>query len=82
MPKVKQVKATMPTAFKKKFPITFVIIDGSEIFIEVASDLHMESSRWSSYKHHNTIKFLVACTPNGLYALYLQFLLAPSLTWS
>ena len=57
MPKVKQVRATMPTAFKEKFPITFVIIDGSEIFTEVASDLHMESSRWSSYKHHNTIKF-------------------------
>ena len=55
----------MPTAFKEKFPITFVIIDWSEIFTEVASDFHMESSRWSSYKHHNTIKFLVACTPNG-----------------
>ena len=25
----------------------------------------MQSSTWSSYKHHNTIKFLVACTPNG-----------------
>ena len=25
----------------------------------------MQSSTWSNYKHHNTIKFLVACTPNG-----------------
>ena len=65
MPKVQQVRTTVPTAFKEKFPTTFAIIDGSEIFIEVPSDLHMQSSTWSSYKHHNTIKFLVACTPNG-----------------
>ena len=25
----------------------------------------MQSSTWSDYKHHNTAKFLVACTPNG-----------------
>ncbi len=25
----------------------------------------MQSSTWSQYKHHNIVKFLVACTPNG-----------------
>ena len=25
----------------------------------------MQLSTWSQYKHHNTVKFLVACTPNG-----------------
>ena len=40
------------------------IIDGSGIFIDIPSDLHVQSSTWS-YKHHNTAKFLVACTPNG-----------------
>ena len=25
----------------------------------------MESSTWSNYKHHNTGKVLVGCTPNG-----------------
>ena len=25
----------------------------------------MRSSTWSQYKHHNSVKFLVACTPNG-----------------
>ena len=25
----------------------------------------MQSSTWSHYKHHNTAKFLIACTPNG-----------------
>ena len=65
MPTVQQVARTMPCAFKEKFPNTCAIIDASEIFIETPSDLHMQSSTWSQYKHHNTIKFLVACTPNG-----------------
>ena len=65
MPTVQQVAGTMPSAFKEKFPNTYAIIDASEIFIETPSDLHMQSSTWSQYKHHNTTKFLVACTPNG-----------------
>ena len=56
---------TMPHYFRKQFPTTYAIIDGSEIFIQTPSDLHIQSSTWSSYKHHNTAKFLVACTPNG-----------------
>ena len=65
MPSIEQVAGTLPCAFKEKFPITFAIIDGSEIFIETPTDLHLQSSTWSQYKHHNTAKFLVACTPNG-----------------
>ena len=34
-------------------------------FIETPSDLHMQSSTWNQYKHHITVKFLVASTPNG-----------------
>ena len=64
MPTVDQVLGTLPSAFKEKFPTTFAIIDGSEVFIETPSDLHVQSSTWSQYKHHNTVKFLVACTPN------------------
>lgn len=65
MPSVSQVKATLLTSFKEKFPTTYAIIDGSEIFIETPSDLFLQSSTWSQYKHHNTVKFLIACTPNG-----------------
>ena len=65
MPTQDQVAATLPHAFKEKYPTTFAIIDGSELFIETPSDLHTQSSTWSNYKHHNTAKFLVACTPNG-----------------
>ena len=65
MPSVEQVAGTLPCAFKENVPTTFAIIDGSEIFIETPTDLHMQSSTWSQYKHHNTAKFLVACAPNG-----------------
>ena len=56
---------TMTTGFREKFPTTFAIIDGAEVFMETPTDLHMQSSTWSSYKQHNTVKFLVAVTPNG-----------------
>jgi len=65
MPSVQQVCGTLPPAFRERFATTYAIIDGSEIFLETPTDLHMQSSTWSSYKHHNTAKFLIACTPNG-----------------
>ena len=65
MPSVQQVSGTLPPAFHEHYPTTYAIIDGSEIFLETPSDLQMQSSTWSSYKHHNTAKFLIACTPNG-----------------
>ena len=65
MPSVQQVAGTLPLAFREQFPSTYAIIDGSEIFLETPTDLHMQSSTWSNYKHHNTAKILVACTPNG-----------------
>ena len=65
MPEVEQVRATLPHSFRQAYSTTFAIIDGSELFIQTPSDLQLQSSTWSSYKHHNTAKFLIACTPNG-----------------
>ena len=62
---VEQVQGTMPQSFTEKHPSTYAIIDASEIFIETPTDLQIQSSTWSNYKHHNTSKFLIACTPNG-----------------
>ena len=64
-PSIEQVARTLPCAFQDKYSTTYSIIDASEIFIETPSDLFMQSSTWSNYKHHNTAKFLVSCTPNG-----------------
>ena len=84
MPSVQQVVGTLPHTFQKYYPNTFAIIDGTEIFLETPTDLHMQSSTWSQYKHHNTVKFLVACTPNGaiLYIppLYVGSISDPELT--
>ena len=69
IPSVAQVFGTQPMEFLEKFPTTssymYAIIDGSEVFIETPSDLHLQPSTWSQYKQNNTVKFLVACTPNG-----------------
>ena len=65
MPSTEQVKGTLPQSFKEKFPDTYAIIDATEIFLEVPCDLHSQFSTWSNYKHSNTAKLLVACTPNG-----------------
>ena len=64
-PTVEQVMGTLPYSFQMSYPSTYAIIDGSEVFIDTLSNLFMQSSTWSQYKHHNTVKFLVACTPNG-----------------
>ena len=59
MPSVEQVKGTLPHAFKDKYPDTYTIVDGSEVFIETPSDLHMQSSTWSEYKSDNTAKIFI-----------------------
>ena len=79
-----QVAGTLPSAFREHYATTIAIIDASEIFVETPSDLVLQSTAWSSYKHHNTFKFLVACTPNGAISyispLYLGSVSDPQLT--
>ena len=55
----------MPKQFKA-YPTTRIIIDRTEIFIEVPSSMKSQSQTWSQYKHHNTWKALVGISPNGL----------------
>ena len=65
IPSAEQVASTLPCAFQEKYPSTYSIVDASEIFIETPSDLFVQSSTWSNYKHHNTGEVLIGCTPNG-----------------
>ena len=85
-PSKEQVAGTLPHSFRERYPTTVAIIDASEIFVETPSDLALQSTAWSSYKHHNTLKFLVACTPNGsisfISSLYLGSISDPALTRS
>lgn len=42
-----------------------VIIDCFKVFIDLPSNLIARAETWSSYKHHNTVKFLIGISPQG-----------------
>ena len=75
-PSVNQVMSTLPHSFRKLYPSTFAIIDGTEIFMETPSNLYMQSSTWSQYKHHNTMKFLC-----GMHTKWSNFFCFPCVCW-
>ncbi|XP_046862061.1 uncharacterized protein LOC124455472 [Xenia sp. Carnegie-2017] len=56
---------TMPMDFRKNCPACAVIIDCFEIFIDRASNPLARAKTYSSYKHHNTVKYLIGITPQG-----------------
>ena len=60
-----QIRLTMPTEFRKNFRNCVSIIDCFEIFCEKSKSLEPRAQTWSSYKHHNTFKFLIAISPQG-----------------
>lgn len=60
-----ELYSTMPLSFKDKFSSCAVIIDCFEIFVERPSCLLARAQTWSSYKHHNTAKYLIGITPQG-----------------
>lgn len=49
------------------------IIDCTEVFIQRPSDLKLQAATWSEYKHHNTIKCLVAISPQGSISFVSEF---------
>ena len=59
------VNDTMPKCFRNVYPKTRVILDCTEIFIEVPSSYRSQAATFSSYKHRNTAKGLVGIAPSG-----------------
>lgn len=59
------VQKAMPECFCEKYPLTRVIIDCTEIFIEKPSCFRAQSGTYSSYKSHNTAKGLIGIAPHG-----------------
>ena len=57
--------ANMHQIFKDLNPKTRCIIDCSEIFIECPLAFQARAQTYSNYKKHNTVKILIAITPNG-----------------
>ncbi|XP_052792215.1 uncharacterized protein LOC128226377 [Mya arenaria] len=64
LPDEETLIATKPERFRKLSSL-HSIIDCTELFIETPKDLYLQSATWSNYKHHNTLKLLVACSPNS-----------------
>jgi hypothetical protein len=53
--------------FRKYFGVKVsVIIDCFDIFIDRPSGLLERTETWSNYKHHNTVKYLIGITPQGV----------------
>ena len=66
-PDREDLRQTMPDCFKLSFGNKVaVIIDCFEVFIGCPSCLIARAATWSSYKHHNTVKFLIGITPQGM----------------
>lgn len=63
-PTQEQVFQKMPLQFAR-YANTRVIIDCTEVFVQVPTSLQAQSQTWSNYKHHNTFKVLVAISPIG-----------------
>ena len=59
------LKMSMPMSFRSKFGKCACIIDCFEVFIERRSDLKARAQTYSTYKSHNTMKFLIGITPQG-----------------
>ena len=64
-PSVEVVTETMPACFKDQYPNTRVIIDCTELFIQVPSSFCAQSHMYSLYKSHNIAKGLIGIAPNG-----------------
>ncbi|KAK3088806.1 hypothetical protein FSP39_023942 [Pinctada imbricata] len=61
------IKKFMPSSFLRTFPRTRAIIDCSEIFIQRPRNPSTNARTYSTYKSHNTVKFLVSITPTGAF---------------
>jgi len=54
------IRSTLPECFKPMYSHTTCIIDCSEIFIQRPTALSARAKTYSNYKHHNTVRFLIA----------------------
>ena len=62
-----ELRKMMPNAFKEKFgDRVAVIIDCFEVFLSRLSTLMAGATTCFNYKHHNTVKFLIGITPQGV----------------
>ena len=59
------VRDNLPKCMQQLYPNVRATIDCTEFFIDRPRDLTLQAQTWSDYKHHNTVKALVAISPRG-----------------
>lgn len=64
-PEPTYIKRNLPLQFKHKFKEVQVIIDCFENSIGKPGKPVDQALSWSQYKHSNTVKYLIGCTPDG-----------------
>ena len=50
--------------FTYRFKDVLVIIDCTELFIDVPQEGDARKQTWSEYKHHQTVKFMIGLGPH------------------
>ena len=63
IPDIETIPATTPKRYRQ-FENLIGIIDFSEIFIKNSKNIRVQSTTWSEYKNHNTLKCLVCVASN------------------
>lgn len=62
-----QIQISLPMCFKNSsYRNCTSIIDCFEVFIEKPKNMRARAQTYSQYKHHNTVKFLISITPQGV----------------
>ena len=64
-PDRESLRKTLPMDFRKHCPNCVVIIDCFEIFLDRPLNPLARAQTFSSYKHHNTVKYLIGISPQG-----------------
>ncbi|XP_076343699.1 uncharacterized protein LOC143243853 [Tachypleus tridentatus] len=65
-PEREELRMMLPVSFREKFSKCACIIDCFKIFIQRPSDLQARADTYSSYKSHNTVKYLIGIAPQGV----------------
>lgn len=69
-PTREELRQTMPVCFREHYADKVTaIIDCFEVFLDRPTSLLPQAQTWSSYKHHNTVKFLIGVAPHGYISL-------------
>ncbi|XP_020295619.1 uncharacterized protein LOC109860747 [Pseudomyrmex gracilis] len=63
-PESEVIIKNLPIAFRAYYSHVRIIVDAFEVYIETPTNPIHQVLTWSQYKHNNTAKVLISCTPD------------------